>query len=142
MLQRTKSRIFGDLLARVFSAQGVFKFSNDRYRCAGLALLTALTLAAASGSATAAHEAPALRDWVAQLLQEHPRILAAQANADAELAQGRAAQAPLYNPELELDAERAAAANSFSAGVNQTLDWSGKRSSRTELASEIGRAHV
>lgn len=136
MLQRTKSRVSWDLPARVFSAQGVFKFSNNRHRRAGLALLTALTLAAASGSATAANEVPALRDWVAQLLQEHPRILAAQANADAELAQGRAAQAPLYNPELELDAERAAAANSFSAGVNQTLDWRGKRSSRTELASD------
>ncbi len=62
-------------------------------------------------------------------------MLAAQANADAAQAQGRAAQAPLHNPELELGAARASA-NTFSAGVNQTLDWSDKRGSRAALADQ------
>lgn len=114
-------------------------FVSDRGTPAVLALLAAAVFAGTPASAPAGNENPALRDWVAQLLQEHPRVLAEQANADAAQAQGRAAQAPLHNPELELGAERASA-NSFSAGVNQTLDWSDKRGSRAALADQQRQA--
>jgi cobalt-zinc-cadmium efflux system outer membrane protein len=115
--------------------EGVFMFTSERRTPAVFALLAAAALAGTPGPAQAGNENSALRAWVAQLLQEHPRVLAVQANADAAQAQGRAAQAPLHNPELELDAARVAT-NSFSVGVNQTLDWSGKRASRAALADQ------
>ena len=114
-------------------------FVSDRCTPAVLALLAAAVFAGTPALAPAGNDNPALRDWVAQLLQEHPRLSAAQANADAAQAQGRAAQAPLHNPELELGAARASA-NSFSAGVNQTLDWSDKRGSRAALADQQRQA--
>jgi len=110
-------------------------FIPDRHARAVFALLTAAALACVPGLTIAGQGSPTLRDWVARLLQEHPHVLAVQANADAAQAQGRAAQAPLHNPELELGAERAAT-NSFSVGVNQTLDWSDKRASRAGLANQ------
>ena len=114
-------------------------FVSDRRIPAVFALLAAAVVAGTPTLTTAGNENPALRDWVTQLLQTHPRVLAAQANMDAAQAQRRAAQTPLHNPELELGAERASA-NRYNVGVNQTLDWSDKRAARTALSDSQQQA--
>lgn len=62
--------------------------------------------------------------------QESPEIQAARADLDAARARARAAEQPLYNPSLSLDAENADV-NRRTAGVSLALDLSGKRQART-----------
>ena len=76
---------------------------------------------------------PVLTEFVRTTLDQNPEVLAAAAAVDTRSALERAASRPLYNPELEIDAETAED-DTLSIGINQTIDWSGKRKARTEVA--------
>lgn len=71
---------------------------------------------------------------VAEILEDHPRLQAFQAAADAAQAQQRAAGQPLYNPELELEAERTEVTDVI-VGIGQTIDWANKREARERVSA-------
>lgn len=76
---------------------------------------------------------PALSRWIDHALAENPQMHAARAAVDAASAQQRAAGRPLFNPELELDAQTAETNSAF-VGLGQTIDWADKRGARTSVA--------
>ena len=69
---------------------------------------------------------------VAQALTANPEIQAARASLEAIQARLGGAGLPLYNPELELEAERTDI-NTFSVGIRQTLDWHAKQDTQERL---------
>lgn len=78
---------------------------------------------------------PALKLLVEQALDQNPGVRAARAAVEAAQARNRAADQPLYNPELALDAETAEKSTS-SIGVYQSIDWSDKRAARADVAAQ------
>jgi outer membrane protein, heavy metal efflux system len=77
---------------------------------------------------------PALAAFVRKVLDSNPGVQAAEAAVNAAQARERAAERPLYNPELGLDLEKAETDTGF-LGLNQTIDWADKRSARTQVAA-------
>ena len=75
-----------------------------------------------------------LQRWLNKNVDNHPSVLAAIAAVDSSRYQLIAADKALYNPELELDAE-SAAADTASIGLSQTIDWGDSRGARTEMAA-------
>jgi cobalt-zinc-cadmium efflux system outer membrane protein len=80
---------------------------------------------ASSSTGLPADLALALRD----IWQSHPEVGEARAMVESARASARAASRPLYNPALQLDMENADV-DRRTAGVNLTLDLSGKRRAR------------
>lgn len=79
-----------------------------------------------------------LRSYLDSVLQTHPELQAADARVEAAQAQAAGLSRPVYNPELDLGAERNQS-QTFSAGLSQTIDLSGKRSARRASGSaELG----
>ena len=74
---------------------------------------------------------PSLRDAVRSLWDTNPEVQAARADLEAARARARAADQPLYNPSVSLEAENADV-NRRTANVSLSLDVSGKRKARTE----------
>ena len=97
---------------------------------AAACLILALVLVPQAQADTAT---PQLRQLVERLLAEHPRMAEARAALEAARARGEAADRPLYNPELELDAERAEG-DTDSIGISQTIDLGNKRGARSKAA--------
>jgi cobalt-zinc-cadmium efflux system outer membrane protein len=89
------------------------------------------TYKAASSSISAR---PALAAFVREVLDSNPGVQAAEAAVNTAQALTRAASRPLYNPELEVQAERAIE-NTGALGLSQTIDWADKRAARTQVAS-------
>ncbi|MGH8078736.1 MAG: TolC family protein, partial [Lysobacter sp.] len=67
--------------------------------------------------------------------QQHPSYRITEAQLAAARARLDAAGQPLYNPEVELAAEDEGPDRTATAGVNLTLDLSGKRRVRRDAAS-------
>lgn len=67
--------------------------------------------------------------------QQHPAYRATEAQLAAAKARLDAAGQPLYNPELELNRDDEGPDTTSSAGLNLTLDLSGKRRVRRDAAS-------
>lgn len=110
-----------------------------RIQCVLLAvtavLLPIATPAADLGtSSTDAPASPALNAFAQQILQAHPLVQAAQAELDAARARERAAGRALYNPELDAEYEDGEV-RTRSIGINQTIDFGGKRGARERAAS-------
>jgi cobalt-zinc-cadmium efflux system outer membrane protein len=82
--------------------------------------------------------AEALGLYLNRILDESPEIQAAQATVDAERARLQGAGMPLYNPELELEAERVSGISNFGVGLSQTIDLYGKRT----LLEQAARANL
>ncbi len=76
---------------------------------------------------------PALTLFARNALQDNPRVQAARAAVDASRARQTAAGKALYNPELELDAEKTDI-RTESIGLSQTIDWGDQRGARTQVA--------
>ncbi|RUL79041.1 TolC family protein [Dyella choica] len=95
----------------------------------------ASTSSAASGIDTAA----AWREPVRALWMTSPDVQAARADLEAARARARAADQPLYNPVLAIDAENADV-NRRTAQLSLTLDVSGKRRART--SRDLAELHV
>ncbi len=109
--------------------------SRSERRLVAGSLLLALVVGLAPWSGPAAAEGVAeLGRVVRRVLETNPAVQAAQADVQAAEAGRRAAGRPLYNPELEVDAEKAEA-DSGSVGLRQTVDWSDKRGARAQVAT-------
>lgn len=78
---------------------------------------------------------PALAGLMRTVLDNHPRARAARAAVDAADARVRAAESPLYNPEIELETERAES-DTTTLGLKQAIDWSDKRAGRGNVAAQ------
>ena len=99
-------------------------------------------------SATAAQEAlappeftntsraaePALIQFVQSTVDRNPLVKAASFKLVASTSYESAAARPLYNPELEFEAEDTDV-ELRTIGISQTLDWSGKRGARESVAA-------
>ncbi len=77
--------------------------------------------------------------FVRQIVDANPTVNAARAALDASWAYEAAAGRPLYNPELELEAEDAEA-KTRTLGLSQTFDWGGKRRARMTVADAERRS--
>ncbi len=76
---------------------------------------------------------PALSRWISDVLSRNPEVQAAQAAVNAAGGRLRAADQPLFNPELEFEHE-SSDIDTTTGGISQTIDWSGKREARTGVA--------
>lgn len=80
-----------------------------------------------------------LSAFLAQVENKHPRLKINQAQLEAAKARTRAASQPLYNPEIDLDAERVSfnrngRSEAVTVGLSKTFDWHDKRSARRNAA--------
>ncbi len=98
-----------------------------------LNVITLLLSALLISSIAHATEQQELSVWLNNVVKQHPRLQAAQAVVDKVVAQRRAADQPLFNPEIEFEYERTDV-DTKTAGFTQTIDWSDKRSAQTRLA--------
>lgn len=102
-------------------------------------LLSILLSFAAVGTATAQDEpttlrtSPVLRQLLSETLERNPGVQAARAAVEAAEARARGAGRPLYNPELQLNAEQAET-RTGTLGLSQAIDWADKRGARTAVA--------
>ena len=76
---------------------------------------------------------PALSGWINELLSQNPEMQVAQAAFDAASGRLRAADQPLFNPELEFDYE-SSDVDTTTGGLSQTIDWADKRGARAAVA--------
>lgn len=84
-------------------------------------------------------EATDLAAFVRNIVDANPTVNAALAALDASWAYEAASGRPLYNPELELEAEDADS-KTRALGLSQTLDWGGKRRARLTVAEAERRS--
>lgn len=80
-----------------------------------------------------------LQAFIQKVWMESPAVQGAQAAVEAARARAEGAGRPLYNPDLELEAERTDI-NTTSIGFSQTLDWSDKQEALTRIADQEVRA--
>jgi len=80
-----------------------------------------------------------LADLVRTVISNHPRARSIDALLKASSAKSDAASQPLYNPELEIEAERTDISTT-TLGLSQTIDWSDKRDARARTADHEHRA--
>jgi cobalt-zinc-cadmium efflux system outer membrane protein len=111
-----------------------------------IGLCSAGPLRAGDSQATAlrlGQHAPAvLRQQLEDVVQQHPRLLAARARLEAARARLRAADQALYNPELELDTEDTDI-RATTVQISQTLDMGDQRGARTNAAdAELRQAEA
>ncbi len=83
------------------------------------------------GSSSAWAE-PTLSLFIKEILKENPAIQAAQANVAAASARENAASQYIYNPELTAQ-KQDGLEEQISIGINQTIDWAGKRGARQQV---------
>ncbi|MCB1656804.1 MAG: TolC family protein [Pseudomonadales bacterium] len=67
--------------------------------------------------------------YIESVLHNHPQLKVADADVAAAQARADGLNRPLYNPELNVDVQRAQS-NSYAAGLSMTLDVSGKGDAR------------
>jgi len=77
---------------------------------------------------------PALIQFVQSTVDRNPLVKAASFKLVASTSYESAAARPLYNPELEFEAEDTDV-ELRTIGISQTLDWSGKRGARESVAA-------
>mgnify|MGYP001604037134 FL=1 len=76
---------------------------------------------------------PALTSWVNEVLSFNPEMQAAEAAVNAAGGRARAADRPLFNPELELEYENSDTTTT-AGGLSQSIDWADKRGARSSVA--------
>lgn len=84
-------------------------------------------------------EATELAAFVRDIVDANPTVNAALAALDASWAYEAASGRPLYNPELEFEAEDADS-KTRALGLSQTFDWGGKRNARLTVAEAERRS--
>jgi len=97
-------------------------------------LLACLALSGLPAGAAPQSPPTALAELLEQVWQTHPGIQAAQSAVEAARARGEASGKPIYNPELEMDAEKTSV-KTLSLGINQTIDWGDKRGAQRQMGS-------
>lgn len=105
-------------------------------RLAGAVLTASLLSAPTFAAQTPDSQAPApLREALQAAWQQHPSYRATEAQLAAAQARLTAAGQPLYNPELVIDGEDTGPERTTTAGLDLTLDLSGKRRVRRDAAA-------
>lgn len=97
---------------------------------AAAACLLAASVASADSPTVAD---PALSGWINEVLLQNPEMQAMQAAVDAASGRLRAADQPLFNPELEFEYENSDI-DTTTGGLSQTIDWADKRGARAAVA--------
>jgi len=97
---------------------------------AAAACLLAASVASADSPTVAD---PALSGWINEVLSQNPEMQAMQAAVDAASGRLRAADQPLFNPELEFEYENSDI-DTTTGGLSQTIDWADKRGARASVA--------
>jgi cobalt-zinc-cadmium efflux system outer membrane protein len=102
-------------------------------------LLAGLLLSSQGLSAAPSQTLRNLSAFLTQVETKHPRLSINSAQLEAAKARTRAASQPLYNPEIDLDAERVSfnrngRAETVTVGLSKTFDWHDKRSARRNAA--------
>ena len=105
-------------------------FMQSLLSVAAAACLVVVPVAAADSSTVAE---PVLSGWINEVLSQNPEMQAVQAAVDAASGRLRAADQPLFNPELEFDYE-SSDVDTTTGGLSQTIDWADKRGARTAVA--------
>ena len=85
-----------------------------------------------------------LSEFVQRVWEQSPAVQRAQAALEAAQANADAADKPLHNPVLELDAETSGV-DTTTLGINQTIDWSNKRKALILIAGQelnVARARL
>jgi cobalt-zinc-cadmium efflux system outer membrane protein len=100
-------------------------------------VLILFNLPSLSAEPTPRCHADQLCSFVHAAIQNNPAICAAKANVAAAEARYIASSQPIYNPELTADAQKAIE-NTYSVGINQTIDIANKRCAK----SKIGEANL
>ena len=98
----------------------------------GISILTLPDIARAAESAPAPEP---LRTSIEAAWVRHPLSAATDATLDAAQARSEAAAQPLYNPEVEVNADDEGPDRTVTAGIGLTLDLSGKRKARSSAAA-------
>ncbi len=119
-------------------------YINALYRATVYACVLAISLSLDAGAVgynttykaanSSISSEPALGAFVREVLDSNPGVQAAEAAVNTAQALTRAASRPLYNPELQVQAEQAIE-NTGALGLSQTIDWADKRTARTQMAS-------
>jgi len=105
-------------------------------RLAGAILVACLLAGPVLAAEPPATRAPApIREALQLAWQRHPSYRATEAQLAAAQARLDAAGQPLYNPELDLEGEDEGPDRTATAGINLTLDLSGKRRVRRDAAA-------
>ncbi len=111
--------------------------------CLALAIAAAsVNLALAQTSPETEATSPVLRRFIQTTLETNPGILAARAEIEAAGGRVAAADRPIYNPQLQIEAEQSES-RLATVGLEQALDWSDKRGANTNIASaelQVARA--
>jgi len=81
-----------------------------------------------------ATDQPALTALVRTVLDDNPRVLAARSALDAAQAREKAADQPLYNPDIDIEYEDAGDVTK-TLELSQSIDWGDKREARTRVAT-------
>jgi cobalt-zinc-cadmium efflux system outer membrane protein len=97
-------------------------------------LLFAVSIQAATHAAIEPVQDRVLTEFIQNAVAQHPLVLAEKASVDTRSALERAAGKAIYNPELDLDAE-SATDDTYSLGINQTIDFGNKRKARKKVAA-------
>ena len=112
----------------------MLEFLSLRIPLLSVSLLTGSITHASNIYSVAPTQNNALTRFVQNTLNAHPLMKAEMAAVDARKAEQHAAGKAIYNPELELDAE-SATDDTFTIGINQTIDLGDKRSAREKVAA-------
>ena len=105
-------------------------FKQCVFAVAAAACLVVASITTADSSTIAD---PALSGWINEVLLQNPELQAAQAAVKAAGGRLRAADQPLFNPELEFEYENSDT-DTTTGGLSQTIDWADKRGARTAVA--------
>ena len=121
-------------------------FAKARWVVVFLTILTMISPARAQSEreevepeSTRLDNRPELSAFVRAVVDTNPQVNAARAALDASVALEGAAGRPLYNPQLQLEAEDAET-ETRALGISQTLDWGRKRRARTAVAESERRS--
>lgn len=98
-----------------------------------VAAAVCLVVAPTTSADTSAVAGPVLSGWINEVLSQNPELQASEAAVDAASGRYRAADRPLFNPELEFDYE-SSDVDTTTGGLSQTIDWSDKRGARAAVA--------
>ncbi|MCI0401479.1 MAG: TolC family protein [Gammaproteobacteria bacterium] len=80
------------------------------------------------------HASPAVVSLIEQVWGTHPAVQAAEAALQAAHSRLDGASQPVYNPQIELDAETAEDEHIY-LGLSQTIDWADKRTARSRVSN-------
>ncbi len=82
---------------------------------------------------------PELMAFINSAVSASPQVIAARARFEASQSRQLAADRPLFNPQIAIDAENAET-ESGSVGISQTIDWANRREARSDVALKVSEA--